>query len=188
MKYWFIVCLSFGFCGMAQAAPATVKLKGSFDFLSDAPMEKIEGLAKGQGELVVDMDNLSQMTGTITVPVASMETGNATRDEHLRSADWLNAAAHPNITFVIESAEVISEKRKGPLGIYELRVKGTFTLHGVSQPLEATATMKNKQNKYKVSASFQIALADYKVTGASGIVGSKVGKTIDIKVQLKGKS
>ena len=46
---------------------------------------------------------------------------------------------------------------------------------------------EDKQNKYKVSARFQIALADYKVTGASGIVGS-VGKTIDIKVQLKGKS
>ena len=57
MKHWFIVCLCLGLCGIAQAAPATVKLKGSFDFLSDAPMEKIEGLAKGQGELIVDMDN-----------------------------------------------------------------------------------------------------------------------------------
>ncbi len=188
MKNWTVAFLALALCGTAQAAPTSVKLKGSFDFLSDAPMEKIEGLAKGEGDLVLDLDNLTQIKGTVTVSVASMETGNTTRDEHLRSETWLNAAAHPSITYAIESAEVLSEKRKGPIGIFELKVKGTFTLHGVSKPLEATATLKVKDNKYKVMSSFQIALADYEVTGASGIVGSKVGKTIDIKVQMRGKS
>jgi len=188
MRIWIVALFIFCFSGIAHAAPVNVQLKGSFDFLSDAPMEKIEGLAKGTGQISLDVDNVSQLKGTVTVPVAGMETGNETRDEHLRSETWLNASAHPNITYVIESAEVLNEKRKGELGIFKLRVKGTFTLHGVSKPLETVVTLKSKANKYKVSADFQIALADYEVVGASGIVGSKVGKTISIKVNMRGKS
>jgi hypothetical protein len=37
-----------------------------------------------------------------------------------------------------------------------------------------------------ISADFTIALKDYKVTGQEGTIGSKVGETIKITVQLFG--
>jgi len=173
----------------AWAAPQTAQVKGNMEFVSDAPMEKIIGNAQGTGKVTIDFADLSTLTGEITVTVATMKTGNDRRDEHLRSAKWLDAASHPNITFVIKGVQPQgAPQTQGPITSAELLVTGDFTLHGVTKSLQAKVVLKWKDTKFKVTSQFQIALADYKVEGATGIVGSKVGKTIDIKVRLVGKS
>src|ERR1700733_2671983 len=44
------------------------------------------------------------VTGTITVAAGSVDTKMKKRDEHLRSADFFDAANYPDITFVAEQA------------------------------------------------------------------------------------
>ncbi len=77
--------------------------KSQFTFNADTAAEKVGGVAKGiTGTFsLADAAAPDGTTGTITVPVAKMETGNAMRDEHMHSAEWLNAAGHPTITFYI---------------------------------------------------------------------------------------
>jgi polyisoprenoid-binding protein YceI len=43
-----------------------------------------------------------EVTGTITVAARSIDTKNKKRDEHLRSADFFDAASHPDITFTVD--------------------------------------------------------------------------------------
>jgi polyisoprenoid-binding protein YceI len=171
----------------ALSAPTAVKLSGSMEFLSDAPMEKIVGNASGTGTFNIDVADLTKMTGKVTVPVTTLKTGNDRRDEHLRGDSWLNAAAHPTIEFSLKSATLVGEtKTKGPVSMAKVALTGDMTIHGVTKPLTTTATIKWKENKFKIGAKFEIALADYEVKGASGVVGSKVGKSIAISVALKG--
>lgn len=67
---------------------------------------------------------------TFTAKTASINTENERRDNHLRSPDFFDAEKHPEITF------------KGNLvkqgGKYKL--KGDFTMHGVTRPVEFDVT------------------------------------------------
>ncbi|MFI8238143.1 YceI family protein [Streptomyces sp. NPDC085866] len=83
----------------------------------------------GQGEVRPD----GSATGTVTLEVASLDTKNAKRDEHLRSADLLDAGNHPEITFAVRGADRLDGD--------SVRVTGQLTVRGVSRPLNLTARL-----------------------------------------------
>ncbi|MFF6983092.1 YceI family protein [Streptomyces sp. NPDC008343] len=83
----------------------------------------------GNGEVRPD----GSAVGTITLDAASLDTRNAKRDEHLRSADFLDAANHPEITFAVRSAEL----RDGD-GVH---VVGQLTVRGISRPSSFTGRL-----------------------------------------------
>ena len=174
-------------CAPAFAAPKKLELKGQAKWLSDAPVERIEGTAVGKGTLDIDLDQLSNIKGKIAMPVASMKSGNDTRDEHLRGGQWLEADKYPEITFEISAVKVTKPAVEAN-GVKEAQVEATgkFTLHGVSTDLTAPATLKWKGDKVKVETAFKVELAKYAVKGKEGVVGNKVGKEIDVQVTLKG--
>lgn len=64
-------------------------------FVAKVPgkFSKVEGLIK------VDRENLAKSTVEATIQAASINTDNQKRDDHLRSADFLDAAKFPTITF-----------------------------------------------------------------------------------------
>jgi polyisoprenoid-binding protein YceI len=64
--------------------------------------------------------------GTITIDAASIDTGNAQRDGHLRSADFLDAEQHPTITFTVTKVEQAGDHH---------RVDGDLTIRGVTKPV-----------------------------------------------------
>ncbi|HVK39065.1 MAG TPA: YceI family protein [Candidatus Kapabacteria bacterium] len=168
--------------------------KNQFTWSSDAPLEKIKGTAEGVGgTLTVDPQNLATLRGSISAQVSTMKTGNATRDGHLKGAQWLDAAKYPEITFTIASVsgiKVSGNKAKGT-------ATGTFTMHGVSKQmsvpfsmtwLDESATTRKRAPGALVmfDAAFTVSLKDFKVVGTRGLVGSKVGETIAIKAKLFG--
>jgi polyisoprenoid-binding protein YceI len=83
----------------------------------------------GTGEVRPD----GSAVGTITLDVASLDTGHAKRDTHLRSADFFDADNHPEITFAVRSAEV----RDGD----SVQVVGQLTVRGISRPRSFTARL-----------------------------------------------
>jgi polyisoprenoid-binding protein YceI len=62
-----------------------------------------------------------------TVQVASIDTGNGQRDEHLRSADFFDAGRHPEMTY---RSTRITEQGEG-----RYRAEGDLTIRGVTHPL-----------------------------------------------------
>lgn len=83
----------------------------------------------GNGEVRPD----GSAAGTITLDVASLDTRNAKRDKHLRSADFFDADNHPEITFAARSAEL----RDGDT----VQVVGQLTVRGISRPKTFTARL-----------------------------------------------
>jgi len=63
----------------------------------------------------------------LDIDAKSINTANATRDEHLRTADFFDVPKHPRITFT--SREV---RREGD----RVLVRGTLAIHGVTRDLD----------------------------------------------------
>lgn len=80
-------------------------------------------------EFAVDADideaDLAASHATVTIEAATVDTRDDRRDEHLRSADFFDAANHPQITFVT--------KRLEPRGGSDYRIVGDLTIRGVTK-------------------------------------------------------
>lgn len=170
----------------AHADPKAATLAGQAKFSSDAPLEKIVGTADGGGDISLDPADPASVKGKLSMTVKSMKTGNDMRDDHLRGADWLDAEKCPDITFEIATATVKSQKTEGDITEVELEVAGNFGLHCKTAPLTAPVTLKWKGDKLKAETKFQVKLGDFDIKGREGVVGSKVGTTIEVETSLKG--
>lgn len=78
-----------------------------------------------EGTLHIDAADPSKSTAQITIQVASIDTRNGQRDEHLRANDFLDAPTYPKITFVSTSAEQVSDE--------EFRITGDLTVKDVTK-------------------------------------------------------
>ena len=189
--------------GLAVDGVQTIRLnsavgKNQIQFVSAAPMEEIHGTASEiSGELKLDPKNVEGMTGQIEVQVANMETGIKKRDEHLHSEDWLDVKQFPVIAFEITGLKDVTVKADKEKAAIVGTAVGNFLLHGVTKdleiPFEATYLLASEKTKkrapgdlFVVKGAFQIALKDFDIKGARGMVGSRVGTEIDLKTNFFG--
>jgi polyisoprenoid-binding protein YceI len=81
------------------------------------------------GTAVIDEQDLARSRVDVSVDARGIETRDAKRDEHLRSADFFDVANHPNVTFR-------STRVEAPSGLGgDLRISGDLTIRGVSRPV-----------------------------------------------------
>src|SRR5262249_13069844 len=86
----------------------------------------------------------------VTIPADSIQTREPQRDAHLRSADFLDVAAHPTISFRSSRA------RRGGAGALE--ITGDLTLRGATREITLTVTeitgeARDFQGKRRIGAS-----------------------------------
>ncbi|MFI6374640.1 YceI family protein [Streptomyces sp. NPDC050546] len=79
------------------------------------------------GTLHLDGTDPSQSSASLDVVMDSIETGNADRDGHLKSADFFKADEFPAMTFRSTKAE--------SLGGDDYRITGELTILGTTRPL-----------------------------------------------------
>jgi polyisoprenoid-binding protein YceI len=84
-----------------------------------------------EGTLTLEGDTLTAATGTIQTQ--SIDTGVEKRDNHLRTAEFFDAAKYPTITFKTKRVE------KGASG--QLTLVADFTMRGVTRELRLPAKM-----------------------------------------------
>ncbi len=76
--------------------------------------------------LTNDEKDITKSSVSVVIKAASINTGITARDNHLRSADFLDVEKYPEITFQSKRIE-----KKGK----QLFAVGTFTMHGVSKEI-----------------------------------------------------
>jgi polyisoprenoid-binding protein YceI len=135
------------------------------------------------GTVDYDAANPSATTIEAEIPVATINTGAADRDNHLRSADFFDSGNFPAITFKSTSVEVTSST--------EAKVTGNLTIRGTTLPVvlhvEQTGTSQNPYTKAPTAgftATTQINREDFGLTWNQMLEtgGVLVGK--DIKITL----
>ena len=172
--------------------------RNTVSFTSEAPLEDIIGTTNQiTGYVVFDPENPSKGgRGELVVPVASLKTGIPLRDEHLASTDWLAASDYPEIVFQIENVKDVEVvKQTKDFVTYEMKLAGPFTLHGktrqVEMPARITYLTESEATRQKMAgnllagrASFEVSLKEFGIKGFDGVVGSKVGETIQVDISF----
>ncbi len=106
------------------------------------------GFSKFSGTVEFDPANPSAGKIEVTIEAASIDTRNAKRDEHLRSADFLDVANYPTLTYRSKRIEKTGDNR--------YRVIGDLTLRGVTREvvLDVETTPEIAvQGAYRMGAS-----------------------------------
>lgn len=140
-----------------------------------------------RAEFTTAEDPLASSVSAV-IDASSIDTGNAMRDEHIRSADFFDAANHPSITFT--STGIRFEDG-------EFRLDGDLTIRGVTKPvsllLEEPAFGPGPQGGTKsgFSATVEIDRTDFGVSyngpvpGGGVVLGTKVQIVLDIEASLQ---
>jgi polyisoprenoid-binding protein YceI len=125
------------------------------------------------GSLTLDPKAPAKSALDIRVPVASVSTTNAKLDGELKSDQWLDAAAFPDIAF--KSDKVI------PTGKDKADVQGQLTLHGVTRPVTLHATFNgagvnvlDKHYTVGFDARGRIKRSDFGVKTYVPLIGDEV--------------
>lgn len=86
-----------------------------------------------EGTIDYDPANLSASKITVTIQAASIDTNNADRDKHLKTADFLDVEKYPTITFTSSSIREEGDQ-------YVLT--GDLTMKGVTKTIEIPASIE----------------------------------------------
>jgi polyisoprenoid-binding protein YceI len=81
------------------------------------------------GTILIDEQDVSRSRVDVSIDARGIDSREPKRDEHLRSADFLDVANHPTVTFRSTRVEAPS----GAAG--DLRVTGDLTIRGVTRPV-----------------------------------------------------
>jgi polyisoprenoid-binding protein YceI len=134
------------------------------------------------GSLTIAEDGTASATGT--VQVASVDTNEAQRDEHLRSPDFFDAASHEQITFSSTEITAVDDET--------FKITGDITIHGITKPITLEAVFEGSDQdpwgntRVGLTVTGQINRSDFemKFNQALGsgnmLVSDKVKLALDI--------
>jgi len=134
---------------------------------------------KSSGKVTLDR---AAKTGSVDIAIeaASVSTGFAKRDEHLKSPDFFNAAEFPTITYKSSSM-----KFKGDT---PATVEGNLTLLGVTKPVTLTidafkcgANPMNKKEECGAAASGQFKRSDFGMKFGLPAVGDDIKLVFEVE-------
>lgn len=132
------------------------------------------------GEIVLDEANPQNSSVHATIQIGSLSTGNATRDEHLRSARWLNAEGIPAMEFRSTSVRLAGEHRA--------TVTGDLTLLGQTHPvtLDVALNRVGEAPNHRQSAGFTATGSLSRAAWGSSTGQGAIGDLVSISIEALG--
>lgn len=123
---------------------------------------------------------------SITIDVASIDTNNKDRDDHLRKADFFEVEKNPKMTFVAKEFSANPKK--------SVSVKGDLTIKGITKPVTLTGTFLgetlnpfNGQPKVGFELKGKINRKDWGLTWNKALEagGVAVGEDVEISIDAE---
>ncbi len=148
-------------------------------------ISKVRGrFTRWNAKLSLDPADLSRSAVEVDVEAASIDTGVADRDAHLRSGDFFDAEKHPSLAYRSRRVEVVAPDR--------LRIVGDLTIRGVTREVALDAEHgrgKDPWGNERVSFTAtgkldrkDFGLAWNQVLETGGVL---VGERVDVEIELE---
>lgn len=141
---------------------------------------------KFNGVVEIDDKDLTKSKVEVVIDTASINTGVAKRDDHLKSADFFDVAKYPTMTFVSGKVKKVGN---GTLEVY-----GKLSLHGVTR--DVVLDVEGPTREYKdpwgnvkrgATATTRINRKDFGLTWNKAVEsgGVVVGDEITIALEIE---
>lgn len=133
----------------------------------------------------INPDDPADSSVEVTIPAASIRTNNATRDDDLRSANFLDVEQFPTITFTSTSIE--------PTGPDRFAMRGDLTIKGQTRPITMRVLRYGELNdpemmghRFAYSAEGEIDRREFGLTMNMLLDGRwVVGDQVTIMIELE---
>ena len=148
------------------------------------------GTAKGKftkftGTIDVDLDHPEESTVTATIQTASIDTGIAKRDEHLRGEDFFNVQKFPEIIF--------KSRHVKKTGSNAGEIVGDLTMHGVTRAVTLRVQLagspesatKNRTIRWHVTAT-PIKRSEFGLVWSKSVEAiSMIGEDVTVEMEIE---
>ena len=136
------------------------------------------------GTVRLDENDLTRSSVAVQIDAKSIDTGVADRDNHLRSADFLDTETHPHLKFA-------SQRIEKNAGGY--RIHGELTIRDVTKPIvleaEYAGQVKdpwgNQRRAFSATASLDRRDFGLKWNQALEAGGVLVGERVEIEIEVQ---
>lgn len=171
--------------------------KNYASFTSEATIETINGrTSKVSGTIVADPAKPEAASTEVSIDLGSIDTGISMRNDHFRSANFLDTEKFPNAVFksVSVSSPVKSLEPNKPT---ELKITGDITIHGVTKRVtlpvrvvfipesELTKSSRGPGDWIHATSAFPIKLQDFSVTVPQKLM-MKLADTVNVNLDVFG--
>ncbi|KOY85665.1 hypothetical protein AD998_05425 [bacterium 336/3] len=137
----------------------------------------VDGYLKGfEGKVVFSPTALSGSSIEASVKTETINTGNKSRDNHLRKDDYFNAEKYPKIS--MKSKRIANSQSGDFIGYFDL------TIRDVTKEVKIPFTYKENNGVGTFKGNFTINRRDYKVGDNSMVLGDMVIIDVEIEVSL----
>jgi polyisoprenoid-binding protein YceI len=137
----------------STCAQAFATESGTVEFLSRVPIHSF----RGTSHELVGRIALADSTVDFYVDLETLDTGNGKRDKDMRKT--LDTKEFPFAEFF---GKLVSSFDPAG-GMQTATVRGTFTIHGVSQEIEVTGTLEPVGGALTLAAEWEMRLEDYDI-------------------------
>lgn len=126
-----------------------------------------------KGAVQFDPANSGAASFNVTVDAGSINTGNTTRDNHLRKNEYFDVANHPLISFTSISVSKVA-------GSASFVITGSLTIKGITKKITFPFTATTQNNGYLFSGSFTINRRDFGIGGNSMVLADNLQVTLNV--------
>lgn len=125
-----------------------------------------------RGSINYSPTNLNGAIFNVTVDANRIFTGNSTRDEHLKKAEYFDVVKYPSINFV--SKKVVA----APNGDQSLT--GTLTIKGISKEIAIPFKVEPHPKGLLFKGAFHLNRRDFKVGGGNLVLSEDLSVDLSI--------
>lgn len=138
-----------------------------------------EGSVTTNVSLAVESLNEATADIVLEIPVANLDCGNGTMNDHMRKA--LKADQYPTIRYRHTGHSVVLEN-----GTSKLRLEGMLSISGEERPITMTTDVSvAEESALRVQGRYEINLRDYKIEPPKLMFGTlKVGDIVTVRFDI----
>lgn len=165
--FWFLISINQIYC-------QKIVFGGHVSFKSEAPLEIVQATNKKLTGII----DITTYDFAFSLPVKAFEGFNSALQKEHFNENYMESNDFPKISYVGRLLDAIDFTKNG---IYEVRSKGKFTIHGITQERILKNSVEILNGTLKITSNFKILLEEYNIS-IPKIVQKKIAEEIHVNM------